>query len=139
MGEKGSAMVAFVKFAPRNGYPERMTGGEFQAATTADFSDAWTIAKVDEEPAEGVLTKLTAPSRRYYRYLRYISPDGGNCNVAEVQFFGHKKTDDTDAITDVTVSPEEKDGDVFSINGIKVNKTEKGHIYIKSGKKFYQN
>ena len=50
---------------------------------------------MQEAPTEGILTKLLSPLRGsgegvYYRYLRYIGPDNGSCNVAEVQFYGRK-------------------------------------------------
>ena len=101
MGETQLAQTAYVRYAPRSGYPSRMTGGLFQAATKADFSDAVTLATVPEAPVEGKLTRLVAPSTKGYRYLRYIGPQNGSCNVAEVQFFGRKYDTTSSAITEM--------------------------------------
>jgi len=105
LGENYKAQVVYVKYAPRSGYPSRMTGGKFQVANKEDFSDAVTIATVSEAPAEGTLTSQVAKSTagKLYRYLRYIGPDKCNCNVAEVQFFGRKINEAEVGIEDVKV------------------------------------
>ena len=103
-------------------------------ATKSDFSDARTIATVDETPYEGVLTRIAAPSGKSYRYLRYISPDGGNCNVAEVQFFGRKIGDSTTGLN--VIEANSSLTDAYTIGGIKVNTLSKGQVYVKKGKKF---
>ncbi|MGM9688334.1 MAG: alginate lyase family protein [Alloprevotella sp.] len=87
--EAGSkARLALVKFAPRKGYASRMKGGCFQVAGQADFSDARTVATITTSPAEGELSQLAVEAETDARYLRYVSPDGGYGNVAEVQFYG---------------------------------------------------
>ena len=132
LGKGKSAVVSYVMFAPRTKYPERMDGGKFQVATKSDFSDAKTIATVKGSPAENCLTKLDAPSDGNYRYIRYLSPDKGYCNVAEVQFFG-RLVDETTSIRPVVNLASR--GKFYSINGMEVNHPEKGKIYIYEGKK----
>lgn len=89
LGEDRTAELVYVKYAPRSSYPARMTGGKFQASHKEDFSTVVTIATITETPDEGKLTQLLASTvGKDYRYLRYIGPDNGNCNVAEVQFYG---------------------------------------------------
>ena len=82
------ARLALVKFAPRKGYAARMTGGVFQMADQADFSDARTVATISTDPPEGILSQVVVDIPDEARYLRYLSPDGGYGNVAEVQFYG---------------------------------------------------
>lgn len=134
MGNHYTAQTTYVKYAPRTGYSKRMVGGRFQVATKSDFSDARTIATVDETPYEGVLTRIAAPSGKSYRYLRYISPDGGNCNVAEVQFFGRKIGDSTTGLN--VIEANSSLTDAYTIGGIKVNTLSKGQVYVKKRKKF---
>lgn len=86
MGRK--AQLAMVKFAPRKGYASRMVGGQFQVADQSDFSDARTVAVIDAAPAEDELTSMVVENSADARYFRYVSPEGGYGNVAEVQFFG---------------------------------------------------
>lgn len=133
MGSGKSAVVTYVMFAPRKGYPQRMDGGKFQVATKSDFSDAKIIATVQGNPAEERLTMLAAPSGEAYRYLRYLSPDNGNCNVAEVQFFG-RLLDETGTAIDRVVDSVSV-GKTYSLDGLEVNNPEKGKIYIQKGKK----
>jgi fibronectin type 3 domain-containing protein len=92
LGETQRATVAKVRFAPRSGYPGRMTGGQFQGANSADFSDATTLYTVVGSPSTGSLTEKEAFSFKEFRYLRYLCPTDGWGNVAEVEFWGRKFT-----------------------------------------------
>jgi hypothetical protein len=77
-----------IRFAPRSGFANRMVGGVFQASTTANFtSGVTTLYTVTAAPATGVLTTVNLASPVVARYVRYLSPNGGFGNVAEVQFF----------------------------------------------------
>lgn len=122
-----------------------MTGGRFQVANEADFSDAVTVATVPQAPTEGALTKLSALSSasKLYRYLRYIGPDKGNCNVAEVQFYGRVADNNASGINSVNATPSNVStiNKVYDLAGRLVathkedwQKLEKG-IYIIHGKK----
>ncbi|MBP3472680.1 MAG: alginate lyase family protein [Paraprevotella sp.] len=135
MGSRYQAQVLYVKYAPRTGYPARMVGGKFQVAKEPDFSDAVTLATISEVPAEGTLSKLPASSSDGYRYLRYLGPDGGNCNVAEIQFFGRKTRLEDTGVDDVYCTGKgEMQGNVYNISGQLVRKMGKG-IYIINGRK----
>ena len=81
--------VASIRFAPRAGWSSRMVGGVFQASNSATFSSGVvTLAKISAKPVEGALTTIAAGDANAYRYVRYLAPNGGWGNVAEVQFFG---------------------------------------------------
>jgi hypothetical protein len=83
-----SQTVQEITFAPRAGYAYRMVGGVFQASNTADFSsgvvDLYTVTTA---PVQGVLTSVELNVSTQYRYVRYVSPDGGYGNVAEIAFY----------------------------------------------------
>jgi poly(hydroxyalkanoate) depolymerase family esterase len=82
-------VVSTIKYCPRPGFASRMVGGQFQAANAADFSSGVvTLFTVASAPTEGVMTAQTVTNTTAYRYLRYISPTNGFCNVAEVEFWG---------------------------------------------------
>jgi hypothetical protein len=38
----------------------------------------------------GVLTDVAVSPAGSFRYLRYLSPEGGSCNVAEIAFVGER-------------------------------------------------
>ena len=134
MGENMTAIVSYVRYAPRYNYAKRMIGGKFQVADNASFNNAITIATVTEAPTVGTLTRLIAPSNSAYRYMRYLSPNSGNCNVAEVQFFGYKQTSEETGISFTTIGKQTNEAK-YTINGIKTTLPLKGQIYINQGKK----
>jgi len=91
LGADTGARVTQISFAPRSTFPQRMVGGVFQSANKADFSDAKTLFTVDTLPAVGVYRNSQIADSGVYHYLRYLSPDNGFCNVAEIQFWGIAK------------------------------------------------
>jgi hypothetical protein len=116
MGRNVRALVSQVKYAPRSGYASRMTGGMFQVAAKADFSDAMTIWTVSDAPVVGTLTTHDASSGTNFRYLRYIAPTNGYGNVAEVQFFGHAFNLKNQVITFPALDDKYLDSEDFSPN-----------------------
>jgi photosystem II stability/assembly factor-like uncharacterized protein len=83
-----NAVVTGVRYFPRQGFESRMAGGKIQGSNVADFSsgvvDLFTVAAT---PAwQFNCAAVTAAGN--YRYLRYLSPVGGHCNVSEIQFYG---------------------------------------------------
>jgi uncharacterized repeat protein (TIGR03803 family) len=81
-----SQTVTAISFAPRVGYEKRMIGGVFQGSSTADFSGVVTnlAPTLTAAPSDGFTTVTVNGS---FRYVRYLSPNGGYGNIAELQFF----------------------------------------------------
>ena len=95
LGRGGASQVSLIVFGPRSEdgnttFPARMVGGRFQGANRADFGDARDLLVVKETPPAGVLTGVAVSPSGSFRYLRYLSPAGGSCNVAEVAFLGER-------------------------------------------------
>ena len=90
LGTGNDAVVTELRFCPRKGFASRMNGGRFQGASTRTFTNAVTLYTIRENPTEATLTSVTIDEPTAFRYLRYIGPDGGSCNVSEVQFYGRK-------------------------------------------------
>jgi fibronectin type 3 domain-containing protein len=89
LGSGAAAIVMQIRYCPRAGFASRMLGGRFQGANVADFSNGVvTLFTVASTPPEGVLTVQFVTNAASFRYLRYIGPAGGYCNVAEVEFWG---------------------------------------------------
>jgi hypothetical protein len=84
-----SNIIAQINYCPRSGFESRMVGGLFQGANRLDFSDAVTLSTVAVQPATGVFTQGFTTNTSAFRYVRYLSPNGGWGNVAELQFFGY--------------------------------------------------
>lgn len=70
----------------------KMIGGEFQAASTPDFSDAVTIASIDNANSNGV--NISVPdSIGAFRYWRYVNNrEWTNSSIAEIAFLGSDGT-----------------------------------------------
>ncbi|WP_142688464.1 T9SS type A sorting domain-containing protein [Chitinophaga polysaccharea] len=73
-----------IRFYPRSGFEYRMNGGKFQGSN--DNISYTTIYTIPSNPAPG--WNVTTVSSNY-QYVRYLSPDGGFCNVAEIEFIKH--------------------------------------------------
>ncbi|HEX9046110.1 MAG TPA: RICIN domain-containing protein, partial [Verrucomicrobiae bacterium] len=89
MGSGALAVVTQIKYCPRSGLGSRMVGGQFQGANVADFSSGVvTLFTVGSAPPDGVMTVQAVTNAASFRYLRYLGPAYGYCNVAEVEFWG---------------------------------------------------
>lgn len=134
LGENTKALINYVMFLPRAGYPGRMTNGKFQVADNPDFDNAITIATINDAPTDGQFTKLSAPTDVAYRYLRYLSPEQSNGNVAEIQFYGTiQKDTPPSGIHDVT--NQNKKIIYYNLQGVQVAHPVNGNIYITSDRK----
>lgn len=101
LGAGVAKVVTRIKYCPRTSNPDRMIGGIFQGANSADFSSAVTLATVPTQPPTGAFTSVEIGSASAFRYVRYLSPNGGWGNVAEVEFYGYTPV----ATTSVQLAP----------------------------------
>ncbi len=92
LGAGNPKAVTTLRYCPRNNWSARMFVGLFQGANAADFSDAVLLHIVGYTPPEGMFTTITLTNRAVFRYLRYVGPANGSCNVAEIQFYGVSTT-----------------------------------------------
>lgn len=83
-----SNVIAQISYCPRAGFASRMNGGTFQGANSSNFSGATTLFTISAVPTQGVLTSQTITNTSAFRYVRYVGPANGSCNVAELQFLG---------------------------------------------------
>jgi hypothetical protein len=74
-----------IRFYPRGGFEYRMNGGRFQGSN--DDISYTTIYTIPANPPAGW---TAVPAGGSYQYLRYLGPDGGYCNVAEIEFIRDK-------------------------------------------------
>ncbi len=87
-----SNVINQIAYSPRTNYPSRMEGGMFQGANVANFSSGVVTlftASTTTPPAPGVFTFHPITNFTAFRYVRYLGPTGGNCNVAEIKLFGN--------------------------------------------------
>jgi hypothetical protein len=79
--------VLLTGIAPDNGkFLSFLLHGRFEGANRSDFSDAKILYSINEVRGGFYHTaSIGNPSK--FRYLRYFSPEGGRCNLAELDFF----------------------------------------------------
>jgi hypothetical protein len=86
LGAGHAARVTKIRFVPRSNQPGRMTGGVFQGCTDGPAAGCHDLATVNWTPTYDWY-QLTVTDPTPYRWLRYVGPDNGFCNVAEIQFY----------------------------------------------------
>ena len=86
IGTAWKAQLTKASFYPRSGMAARMTGGKFQGSN--DGKTWRTLATIAYAPPQGQWTTLTVTTSSVYRYFRYLSPDSGWGNVAELLLKG---------------------------------------------------
>jgi fibronectin type 3 domain-containing protein len=87
-GAGPSNVIGVIKYCPRATFASRMVGGVLQGANDPDFTNATTLFTITAAPAYNVLTPQTVSVTTAFRYVRYLSPNNGYGNVAEVEFYG---------------------------------------------------
>jgi len=83
------SMTLFRKFRmPYNMpyYVNRAVNGKFQGADQPDFSDAVTLHTI-QKASEHNYVDIRVEHSGKYKYVRYLSADGGYNNMAEAQFY----------------------------------------------------
>ncbi len=79
--------ITKIRFYPRQGWTRRMANGKFQGSETPDFAKPVDLYTLEDEPKDGQWTEITdLASVRPFRYVRYLSPEDGWNNIAEVEF-----------------------------------------------------
>ena len=84
-----TAQITQVKYAPRASWASRMVGGIFQGSNTANFSSGVVnLFTITSAPVAGSFTTQAISNSGTFRYVRYLSPNGGYGNIAELEFYG---------------------------------------------------
>lgn len=85
-------VITSVRWSPRNDYhgPMRVKLCIFEGANEPDFSDAVPLYMNSEEGVIGEYQSAKVNVSRGFRYVRYVGPNDGRCNIAEVEFYGYE-------------------------------------------------
>jgi hypothetical protein len=106
LGSGAAAIVTQIEYCPRAASGSRMVGGQFQGANVSNFSSGvTTLFTVSSTPPDGVMTVQAITNAASFRYLRYIGPANGYCNVAEVEFWGFSAISPPSAPTGLSAAP----------------------------------
>ncbi|WP_219835712.1 alpha-L-fucosidase [Paenibacillus sp. R14(2021)] len=92
MGAGNAKKVNKIRFLPRLNYTARVTYGKFQGSNEGPdkgFVDLFTI----KWTADNGWTEVPVTDETPYRWLRYVGPDNGYTNMAEVEFYTAEPND----------------------------------------------
>lgn len=67
-------------------YQKRMIGGVFEGSNDPDFRQKEVLFLIEKQP-ERLRTMAYSRSLTPCRYVRYMGPEKGHCNVAEIEFY----------------------------------------------------
>ena len=82
-----------------------MCNALFQVCSSSKFEDMKTLARITRNPNMQMDSIQIIGNSEQFRYLRYVSPVRGHCNVAELQFFdGNERVIPVGVSTDGTES-----------------------------------
>lgn len=75
--------ISLIRFMARSGFTFRLTGGKFQGSNdNVNWTDVYTISGTPLSSWNSVNVNAS------YRYMRYLGPTDGYCNIAEIEFWG---------------------------------------------------
>ncbi len=80
-----ASQIAQISYYPRSDMPQRMNGGTFFASIDGN---SWNVIhKIPSQPIVG-WNYVPILDSNLYTMVRYVTPDGGHCNVAEITLNG---------------------------------------------------
>jgi photosystem II stability/assembly factor-like uncharacterized protein len=91
--------VNAIRFYPRVGQEGRMNGGKFQGSNVSNFSSGVTDLYVISGSPQSGWNEVASLSSNTFRYVRYLSPNNGYCNIAEMEFCGVNNLSPTVTLT----------------------------------------
>ncbi len=91
-GADSMRIIDSIKYYPRNGEESRLIGGTFQGSNTSMFSGYGNLYIIPTAPAAKTWTSVALSLTTPYRYVRYFGPNGGYCDIGEIQFYSNTIT-----------------------------------------------
>lgn len=91
--EEKEDVVLYAKYTLKDDalFRERMIGGVFEGSNQPDFAKRDTLFLIHQKPFR-LNTSVATWSKKAYRYVRYVGPDGGHGNVAEIALYSENDT-----------------------------------------------
>lgn len=79
----------FPKFSGVMGYSNRVVNAKIVGANRSDFKDSVVVGIINRNPLMQY-DSIRLSEHKPFKYWKYISPENGYCNIAELQFFNIK-------------------------------------------------
>ncbi|KAA6302990.1 MAG: hypothetical protein EZS26_000885 [Candidatus Ordinivivax streblomastigis] len=82
----GNYTIRKIRIFPMRDWNQQLTGSEFQAADTPDFTNPVTLFTITQDPDAGAYTTYDIQITNQYRYVRCMTP-AHRCSLAELEFY----------------------------------------------------
>lgn len=86
MGEGNEAVITQIRYYPRSTFASRMVGGIFQGSNEGPNSGFVDLYKITATPAAD-WNMVEIATDTSYRWVRYVAPDDGYGNIAEIELY----------------------------------------------------
>ncbi|MDR3613274.1 MAG: chitobiase/beta-hexosaminidase C-terminal domain-containing protein [Candidatus Obscuribacterales bacterium] len=80
-------VVSKVRFFPAPGHEQELVNGKFSGSNSGDKEDFHVLGKIEQLPPPGKWSELSFANAQPYRFVRFESPRGSYCQVAELEFY----------------------------------------------------
>ena len=81
-------VITKLGFAPRYSRESASVLAVIEGANKEDFSDALPIYVIKNQMESRKMHYVDINTTRAFRYVRYVTPNEANCNIAELEFYG---------------------------------------------------
>lgn len=100
-------VITKLGWSPRNDGlgPGRVVLGVFEGSNKPDFMDALPLYIITEQGIIGKMSYADINCSKGFRYVRYVGPSDARCNIAELEFYGHKGVGDDSHLVQLTNLP----------------------------------
>ena len=98
-------VISRIGYSPRISHKEEILLAVIEGANAPDFSDALPIYMIKETVNSGEVHYVDVNCSRGFRYVRYVSPFGARCTLAELELYGVENEGDDSQLYQVTNLP----------------------------------
>ena len=67
--------------------------GNFEGGNDPSFFDAIPLTMIVEEGKAGEINYINIDVTRSFKYVRYVGPNGKNCTISQLEFYGYEKVE----------------------------------------------
>ena len=83
--------ITKIGWAQKESDKENYLLGLFEGGNDPSFFDAIPLTMIIEEGKEGQINYINIDVTRSFKYVRYIGPNGKNCTISQLEFYGYEK------------------------------------------------
>ena len=86
-----SYRITKIGWGQKQGDKENYLLGIFEGGNDPSFFDAIPLTMIVEEGKSGEINYINIDVTRSFRYVRYVGPNGKNCTISQLEFYGYEK------------------------------------------------